>query len=211
MRDVGYDPQQDFSVAAIVGGPASALISNTDSGIDALSSLQNKKWTWASPGVGTHGHLLGALLSNERNLVSNHIPFKGGAEAVQAVMGGHTQAGVATITSIGGASDSPLMRVLAVSSSNRSPLLPNTPTFAELDMPQVTSLTWFGVCGPKGVSETELNAMQAAIQAVLAKPDWQARFAQRGVELLALLSSQGMAYMAAERQRWHPVVAATQK
>ena len=211
MRDVGYDPQQDFSVAAIVGGPASALISNTDSGIDALSSLQNKKWTWASPGVGTHGHLLGALLSNERNLVSNHIPFKGGAEAVQAVMGGHTQAGVATITSIGGASDSPLMRVLAVSSSKRSPLLPNTPTFAELGMPQVTSLTWFGVCGPKGVGETELNAMQAAIQAVLAKPDWQARFAQRGVELLALSSSQGMAYMAAERQRWHPVVAATQK
>lgn len=207
MRDVGYDPERDFSIASIVGGPPSALIVSNESSFRTFVELRDKKLTWASPGAGTHGHLVGTLLSRQNNLVSNHIPFKGGAAAVQSVMGNHVQAAVATITALSGASDSDLFRVLAVSSKSRSKLLPNTPTFEELGAPQLTSLTWFGVCGPKHAPAQALIDLGASIQNALKGAKLNNQFAQRGVEVLDLSPSESLRFLQTERDRWSPLVA----
>ena len=130
----------------------------------------------ASPttGVGTSPHLLIEEVADVAKVQLNHIPFKGNADNMQAVLGGHTM-GASDATGWGPHVDSGKLRLLATYGSKRTKRWPNIPTLDELGY-QTVSDSPFGVCGPKGMDPAIVRTIHDAFKKTLDDPAVMATF-----------------------------------
>ena len=152
-QTVTYDPFRDFEHLAILGGPPSVLVTHVRKGHQRVQDLRSPL-NWASPGSGTHGHLLGAAMMQQlgvRDAV--HVPYKGGAMAMNDVLGGHVDLAVMTLSAFLPHALHPQIKALAITSARRIEPLPSVPTFAELGFKDLTAFTWFGLSAPRGLRE----------------------------------------------------------
>jgi tripartite-type tricarboxylate transporter receptor subunit TctC len=131
--------------------------------------------TIASGGNGTFGHLLGAWLKSEAGVDLIHVPYRGAAPALQALLGGQVVLYPDPIPTAAPLVNSGKIRALAISSSRRSPLLPDTPTLVESGYP-VHGVTWFGILAPAAVPKDIVARMNEEVNKLLPKlrPSWEA-------------------------------------
>jgi tripartite-type tricarboxylate transporter receptor subunit TctC len=138
------------------------------------------KLTYGSGGVGSSTHLSTAVFDAQAKIKARHIPYKGAADAMVAVLSGNvdfaTLTAPATLTQIQGHQ----VRALAISSAKRLPTLPNLPTFAELGMPEYRVNSWFGLLAPKGTPPDVIAKLQRLVVESERDPDFQKLFADMG-------------------------------
>jgi tripartite-type tricarboxylate transporter receptor subunit TctC len=173
--NVPYDPLADFTHIRLVGTFPSVLAvngSSTISGVRQLIELARSKpgeVTYGSGGNGTMNHLVGQLLARAAGVQLAHIPYRGSAPAMNDLLGGQITALMESLPTAIGYFNSGRMRPLAVSGAERSPSLPDTPTFREAGFDVVTT-NWFGFSAAAGIPpeiarrwETEIaTALQLA-------------------------------------------------
>ncbi len=175
-----YDPVRDFApvmhmtLAPVVFSINPKLAAKTLPEFIALVKREPGKHSFGSGGVNQTLHLLGAIFNDAAGLDMAHIAFKGDAELVGDIVGGHVSSGFATIATAGPQIAAGKMRALAVAGP-RSPLLPNVPSFAELGFPQLGVVGWFGMFAPAGTPKSLVNKIAADTAAVLKMPDVAAR------------------------------------
>ena len=133
---------------------------------------------YSSSGIGSMSHMAMELLCNETGVKMRHVPYRGTSLAVPDLLSGRLHATVGTLATYSGLIASGKLRALAVTSAQRSPVLPNVPTTAEAGLPSYTIDYQFGLVGPTGIPadiirrlNTELNsvAMEADTREVLAR------------------------------------------
>lgn len=205
-QSVAYDPFRDFEHLAILGGYPSVVVVNGRKGYQRLSDLRSPL-NWASPGTGSHGHLLGAAIMQQlgvRDAV--HVPYKGGASAMHDLLGGHVDLAVMTLTSYLGQLRNPDVKVLAVTSARRLEQLPLVPTFAELGLRNLTAFTWFGLSAPRGLKEEPAQWASKALRRWYATDSVQARLRQNGIGAIFLKPDQALSFMQEEWVRWGRVM-----
>lgn len=180
-KNLPFNPVTDFVPVIPVVSVPFVFVAPSDSPYKTLAEFlaQAKKapgqLTIASGGSGTFGHLLGAWLKSEAQVDLLHVPFRGAGPALQAMLSGQLSLYPDPIPTSASLVKSGRIRALAISSSRRSPLLPDTPTLLESGY-TVQGVTWFGLLAPAGVPKEIVARINDEVNKLLPKlrPAWEA-------------------------------------
>jgi tripartite-type tricarboxylate transporter receptor subunit TctC len=180
MQKVQYDPLKDFTWIACLTGYTFGLVVPADSPIKSIKDLvayakaNPEKFTYGSTGTGTSPHLAVEEFAQRAGIKLTHVPFKGNADNMQAILGGHVM-GASDATGWGPHVESGKLRLLATYGSKRTKRWPNVPTLDELGYKTVSDSP-FGVCGPKGMDPAVVETLHEAFRRTLNDPAVLAAF-----------------------------------
>jgi tripartite-type tricarboxylate transporter receptor subunit TctC len=166
------------------------------------------KIPYASPGIGTSPHMTMELFKMHTGITMVHVAYKGGAPALQDVMGGHVVGMFGNLAEQLPAIKAGRTRPLAVTSLKRNANLPDVPTVAESGLPGFEVYAWYGACAPKGVPNAILDKLNADILKTLALPEIKERFAQQSLDMKPTTRAEFAAWIRNEIAKWTKVVEA---
>jgi len=176
-RKINYDPIKDFAPVALTAVSPHVLSVNTSvpaANVKELIALvkQNPgKYSYASAGTGQSAQLAAELFKLAYGLDIVHVPFNGGAPAMAATIGGHTQITFNALPSAASFIKDGKVRPLAMTSRKRDPEFPDVPTFAEQGIPDQESAFFVGVVAPAGTPRDIVNLLNRELVRIVALPD----------------------------------------
>jgi len=185
---LGYDPLKDLAPVVLVSQPPGLLVVNPGLPVKNVSDLvayakaNPGKLNYGSAGNGTWNHLFAEHFKALTGIEMTHIPYKGANPAVTDVIGGQIQVSFAPFPVAVPQIKSGRLRVLGVTSAQRSPVLPEVPTIAEAGLPGYSAATWFAVLAPAKTPQALITKLNQDINAALARPEVKAAFAADGTE-----------------------------
>jgi len=183
-----YDIERDLQPIALVTRGHLLLAVSPSLPVTSVRELIDyakknpEKLVNASSSNGSPGHVAGELFKYMTGTAIVHVPYKGGAMAINDLMAGHVQVMWESLNSIAPHARSGKVRALAVSGARRSPGFPELPTIAEAGVPGYEAGTWTGVIGPAGLPRPVLERLNAAVNAAIRSPIFVERFAMIGDE-----------------------------
>jgi len=207
-RDLPYDVAKDIAPVGMIGANQQVLCVHPDMPARSLADLVARAKerpgaiTYASSGMGGSSHLATELLMSLTGIDMLHVPYRGGAPAVQAILGGQTQVGFVDISVAEPLIRAGKLRALGTSGAARAPLLPDTPTLAEAGAPGFESLTTFGLFVPAGTPQDVVGRLNAVLNEVLADPKTSGQLAAQGYELTAGPPAAYVDYAREETGKW---------
>jgi len=175
----------------------------------AFIKAQGGNAAWASAGNGTPQHMTGELFRTTAKLQMVHIPYKGSAPAIADLMGGHVPMMFDTTIAIIPHIKAGKLRAIAVSGVNRSPQLPDVPTFAEAGLPGVESYGWYGFFAPAKTPKEIINKVSEATLKFMKTPDFQRVLAETGSDYVGDTPENFAAFVRAENSKWERVAKET--
>lgn len=211
-RHLPYDPINDFAPITVVGRAAYFLLVNPKLPVHTLQEFitlaKNNpgKFSYASSGIGSGLHLSMELFKSMAGVDMVHIPYKGGSEEYAELLADRVQV---MFGGVGGAKqwiENGSMRVLAVSTEQRSRVLPNVPTFAEAGVPGFESDVWYALLAPKGTPAPIVAKLHDAVVAALNSPSLQKTFHDNGIETIGSTPDQLTALIKTDTVKWADVI-----
>ena len=187
LGSLPYDSVKDITPVAFFWRAYLAFAVHPDVPVKSLAELIDRAKkapgtvAYATGGVGLAAHFAGARLEQEAGIKMTHTPYRGGGPALTDVLGGHVPVLVANISLVAPHVESAKIRVIAVTSPGRSPLLPNVPTVAESGFPGYQVSEWFGFIGPAGLPDEIVQKMNAAINEAARRPDIAEQIQKMGI------------------------------
>ena len=189
-RKMNYDPLKDFEPVANVLAVPSIFAINPQvparnmAEFVALAKGQADKYSFASPGVGSLGHVNIENFMMLAGIKLLHVPYRGAGPALNDVMGGQVDAITDNLSStlpqvLGGK-----LRPLAVLGAERSPLLPDVPTYIELGYPDMGTGGWFGLVAPAGTPPAVIERLNQAVRAAMRDPEFRKKAEDVGGTLM---------------------------
>ncbi len=172
----------------------------------AWAKANPEKASYGSPGAGSMPHLLGALLGMRSGVELKHVPYRGTVPSITDLVGGQIAAAMNPSGDYLQYMKAGRVRVLATSGRQRSPYLPDVPTFTELGYPDVTSEEWFGFYAPAKTPTATIAVTNAAITAALKDRSVVDSLAQVGLVAHGTTPQEMAADQKAEYERWGPLV-----
>ena len=186
-RSLPFDVLRDFEpVSNLVNADAVLVINpavpaKSVKELVALAKAQPGKLNMSSAGIGSSSHLAGVMFTSLAGINSVHVPYKGGGPMAAAVVSGEAQWCIAPAAALVGHIKSGRVRGLAISSKQRSALLPDLPTVDEAGVPGYEYASWNAVFVPKGTPKSIVDKLYANIQKALADPDVVKAYAAQGL------------------------------
>jgi tripartite-type tricarboxylate transporter receptor subunit TctC len=206
-----FDPDKDFAPISLIATFPQLVMVNPKVPAKTLRELldlarkANPPMTYASGGNGSSQHFAGALFAHMTGLAMTHVPYKGGNPALQDLIAGNVDMMIIQPTSPSQVT-SGQVRVLAVSSKNRSDSYRDVPTVDEAGVPGYQSVAWYGLVGPKGMSNQILEKLSAAVVKAAHSSAVTGVVAQQGGEVVASTPQEFADFIQAERARYAPIV-----
>lgn len=188
LYKVAYTPNDFVPITRLTVAPL-LLIASKQSGITSVADLLDRakkqpgKLNYASSGSGIVTHLAGVYFTQLAKVDITHIPFKGGAPAVQSIASGDTQLAFATIGSARPMIEGGKATAIAVTSAQKSSLLPQYPTIAENGVKGYDLVNWWGIFAPAKTPANVTEKLFTALQKVMTSPDLKAKLAPSGEEV----------------------------
>jgi tripartite-type tricarboxylate transporter receptor subunit TctC len=212
LYKLNYDPSKSFAPVAPILSSQNALAVNLDMPVKSLKDLltlakqQPGKIQYASGGVGGSLHLAMELFKITAGVDLLHVPFRGAGPAVIDVVGGHTKAINATISTLSPHIRGGKLRAIGVSGKKRSAVLPDVPTIEEGGVPGYDAGNWIGIAAPAGTPAAIVNRLNKEISAMLDLPEIQKQIASDGSEIIRMSPAEFGTYMDNEMAKWGKVV-----
>jgi len=212
-----YDPVRDLTaVAPTVFIPTSLAVTakgwdvrTLDQFVAALKARSNG-YSYGSSGIGTTGHIASANFLRHVGAQAEHVPYRGAGASFTALIAGETQFTHDIPSLLKPHHDSGAIRVLYVNQSERSPLLPEVPTAAEVGLPDYKAYSWYGIFGPANLPAPIVNRMAAAIEQALSDAELAERFNGMGTPpMRGWTPDRFSRYVAEEVTTWAPLVRAS--
>ena len=212
LMKLSYDPVRSFEPISLLVTVPNMLLLNPSNPARSLRDLiaQAKahpgKLTYTSAGIGTSGHIAGAMLASMAGIELLHVPARGPAQAVQDTLSGHVDILFdSTLISL------PLvktgkLKALAVTSSERSPAVPSLPTMAEAGLPGYEVLLWFALYAPAGTPQPIVQKLHAETAKAFADPKVRDPLVQDGVDVVVGTPQQLAKFQAAEMGKYAKLV-----
>lgn len=148
----------------------------------ALAQAQKGALSWASTSEGNAEHLVGELLQSKASFKMNHIPYKGGSDALKDLLGGHVGVGVVSLPTALAHLNSSQLRVLGVTSARRAPQIPNIPTISESGVAGFELPTWYGIWAVAGTRSDVVEKIHASLTTILKNEEVRNRIMAIGFE-----------------------------
>src|SRR5499426_4175615 len=179
-----YDAIATVATSPLVLAVANNVKANSVAELIAYSRTVPEKINYASAGIGSVSHLTFEVIKAGTGMEAVHVPYKGGGPAMNDVIAGHVALNMAAIQVAKGLVESGKIKGLAVTSAERSPVLPNVPTLQEAGVKtaDVDLRFWFGIFGPKGIPDAVKAKLEKAVATTLADPRVRERLAKLDIE-----------------------------
>ena len=204
-----FHPLDDFTPIAFVCSYPMIMIASPQTSFKTLPELKaaaKGSMFYSSSGVGSPGHLSGELLTRATGTNLTHVPYKGGAPSVLAIMSGDTQVNFATLPAVVPHIKGGKVRAIALASSQRNPAVPDVPTMAEWGLQDFDVGTWSTLIGPKGMPADIVQKINAAVADVLNDPAIRKRLIDEGSEIRIMSPAELGTFFRQENARWVKVV-----
>lgn len=211
---LGYDPVRDFApvtLLATVNNLLSvhpSLPAKNVKQLIALAKARPNELSYASGGSGGAQHLAGELFSSLAGVKMTHVPYKGSAPGLTALMGGEVTIGFGDMTITRPHVQSGRLRALAVTGASRSALLPDLPTIAEAGLAGYAFSTWFGLLAPAGTPAEIIARVNGEIAKALRTPATRERLSALGTEPVGNTQGEFADFIRVEMAKWAKVVKA---
>jgi len=172
----------------------------------ALGRNRESRLNFASSGEGTISHLAGELFKLSAGVTMAHVPYKGGGQAIIDVIAGHVQVGFINILEASAQIKSERLRALAVTTAQRSPVLPNVPTVAESGLTGYEVTQWSGMLAPAGTPPAIIARLNAEIDKIMQKPLVRERLVADGATPGGGSPEKFATFIKADIAKWSKVV-----
>ncbi len=211
---LGYDPIKDFAHITLIALGTNLLVvhpsvpARSVQEFIALAKSRPGKLNFGSAGTGATSHMAGEMLKVMAGINMLHVPFKGAAPAIVALMGGEVDLAILDTPPLLPQIRSGKLRVLAVASERRSRVLPQVPTVAESGLPGFHASSWHGLFAPAGTPRDIVTRLHSDITQIVKLPDIHERLLAQGVEPVANTPAEFVDFIKSEIARWGRVVKA---
>jgi tripartite-type tricarboxylate transporter receptor subunit TctC len=208
---MSFDPVADLAPISLVANVATVLVVhpslpvNSVNGLVALARAKPGQLNFASGGIASFNQLCAELLKMQAKIDIVHVPYKGGGPAVADLVGGKVDmlftGAPVTMPHI----KAGRLKVLAVTDSQRSAALPDTPTMAE-SLPGYEFNNWYGIMAPAGTPRQIIGLLNAEVRRILALPDVRERFSGLGADPMPSTPEKFAAVMKADAEKWGGII-----
>jgi tripartite-type tricarboxylate transporter receptor subunit TctC len=208
-RDLRYDAIKDFApVGLIVNAQYYLSVSNavpvkSVKELITYARTRTPRISYASSGIGSANHLSGELFRSMAGIEMVHVPYKGGAPALAALISGEVQVSFTSGVAISHAKAGRL-KTIAVTGGKRTPIAPDIPTISESGVPGYEVTGWYGLAAPAKTPRAVIERLNTTINRVL--PDLRERYATLGMDLGGGTAEAFGALLKSEREKWARVV-----
>lgn len=192
MRKLPYDPVKDFSPINLIGATPYVIVVHPSMPVKnvkdliAVAKSRPNQVEFGSGGVGTPGHLAGAMLNTMTGIKMLHVPYKAGNLALNELIGGHVSLTFSTTITSTQFIQSGRLRGIAVTSSNRLPAFPNLPTVAESGVPGYEFSLWLGLSAPAKTPEPVIQMLADAVAKALQNESVRSTLIAQSVEPVSI-------------------------
>lgn len=186
--DLPYDPVKSFDPIGVAGRTSLVLLANADVPVKTLRQFVDYvkavpgKYPYGSYGSGSTSHFAAESMLAATGLKMTHVPYKGSAQAMTALIGGQVPFTVDTVTAAIPQVKTDRVRAIAVTSARRSALLPQVPTMAESGYPSIDMDTWLALMAPRGLPADVKHSLEKALATVMQDADTRARLTALGFD-----------------------------
>jgi tripartite-type tricarboxylate transporter receptor subunit TctC len=207
-KTMPFDTARDFTSVAFIGRAPLLVTTSTRLPVQsvrelfALARSRPGQITYASAGLGSINQISTELIAFSAGVRFMHVPYKGGAPALNDLVGGHVDIFVSSVPQALQLVRSGQIKTLAVTSTRRLALLPDVPTLAESGISVFDLGTWWGIAGPAGMPADIVNALNAEIGKILASPELGTFLTNEGAEAETMTPRQFGDMMRLETERW---------
>jgi tripartite-type tricarboxylate transporter receptor subunit TctC len=189
ISKVSWDPVKSFTpISMLVVDPMPLILNpsvpaNNVEELIALAKSKPGELTMGSFGIGSVPHLAGEQFNMVAGTKMLHVPYKGGAQALNDVIGGHVSLMFNSAGAVAGPVASGKVKMIAIGAPKRSPGMPQTPTVKESGLPDFEATTWIGLYGPANLPKPVVDVISREIAAILKQPDVQERLVKMGMDV----------------------------
>jgi tripartite-type tricarboxylate transporter receptor subunit TctC len=207
-KSMPFDTIKDFTPIAFVARSPLLFVASKSLPVKsakevlALAKSKPGQITYASAGIGSINQIAAELIAQSAGVKLMHVPYKGGAPALNDLLGGHVDTYVSSLPQVQQLAQSGQVDALAVTSTKRVPLLPDVPTLDEAGVSGFDLSSWWGIVGPAGMPPDVVNKLNAEINKMLMSPELGKFFASEGAEPQAMTPRQFDELIHSEVQRW---------
>ena len=211
-KNLPYQPSQ-LAPVALLGRVPNVLLVNPASGIGKVQELVGRakakpgQLNYASNGNGTSLHLSAELFKRRSETFITHVPYRGSAAAITALLSGEVDMMFDNLPSAIGQIQAGKLRALAVTTAQRSTALPDVPTLAEAGMEGFNVSAWFGVAAPAGLPAPVATRLADALQKVVQQPEVAAAMQRQGADPAFMDAASAAAALNADAAQWKQVAA----
>lgn len=210
-----YDVKKDLVPLGSIWRSPQVLVVSAKLGVKTMAEFVDYakknpgKVTIASAGLGTVTHMAGELLKREAKIDLTHVPYRSSGAAMPDLLSGQVQAICSDVTLMAAHIQSGALVPLAVTAPERTTLLPNVPTMAEVGLPAVQTDLWYGLLAPARTPAPVLEKLKAGVQEALTDQAFRDGLAKQGATAGEPGADSFAKLIDSERTRWTPIVEAT--
>ena len=205
-RNKGFSVDDLRTIAIVAFSPDVLAVHPSNPAKDLkefIAGGRDKSFTYGSAGVGTGPHIGGEYFFREvAKVKAVHVPFTGGAPAVQSAIGNHIDAIVLTLPTVVPAITQGLLRGLGLASAGRNSAVPNVPTYGEMGFPDVYSGSWVGFFAPAKTPDAIVAKLNAEINAIMQEPGAQQKLETIGFDAIVKTQPEAADYFRSEVANW---------
>jgi tripartite-type tricarboxylate transporter receptor subunit TctC len=211
FRNMTYDSVKDFAPIGFVGSAPLVFVVNSGLPVKSVKDLiayakaKDAPVTYASVGIGSASHLAGEMFAHKAGIKMQHVPYRGGAPALNDLIAGHVNSQL--LSAVIGLQQMQAGRLtaLGVAAPQRLDVLPDVPTMAEAGVP-LDAGYWFGLVAPAGTPPAIIAKLEKALAETLAMPDTKKKLSDMGAIVTPLGQKQFGDYIQAEITKWGDVI-----
>jgi len=214
QKNAGYDPIRSYDPVALVAATSNVLVAHPSvparsvQELVAYAKANPGKINFSSGGIGTLPHLIGEYFKARAGLDVVHVPYRGGAPSIQDVVAGNIQFTFEGISVLLPLIKEGLLRGLAVTSPQRSPLLPELPTMIEAGFADFQATAWTGLLAPRGTRPEIIGKLNGAVNTALRTPEMKASLDRLAGDPLGGPPQELTKTIEADLAKWGPIVKA---
>ena len=211
IPNLTYDSKKDLAPVILVGTSPMVIATNVKSEYqtfgDVVAAAKKKPGpSFGSIGSGSLGHVAMALLGRNNGLDFQHIPYKGGGPLMNDALAGHVPLAIGSVALVKPHIDSKLMRPLAVTTTKRSPDLPNVPTIAESGFAGFEAPAWWAILAPAKTPPEIIKRMNEELNKAMRTPDLAKRMDSQGIDVVGGTPESARVFIERQMDIWSKVV-----
>ncbi len=187
LKNLSFVVERDFAPVALLATAPNVIVASRKFGVstiaEAIAKAKAGRVTYGSPGVGSQLHLTMELLNGLAGVSFIHVPYRGSSQALNDLIGGHVDLLATNLTAALGAIKAGTVTPLAMTTANRSSLVPNIPTLAESGFPSIDVASWYGLLAPRNVPDATRDALFAVTRDVMNAPEIKGKLEAQGLSV----------------------------
>jgi len=209
-----YDPVKDYEPISLVSASPYLLVvhpafqATTVKELIALAKAKPGQINYATPGYGTSNHVTAELFKSMAGVDLVHVPYKGTAQAVTDLLGGHIPVMFAATAAVRPHVTAGRLRALGISTMKRNPAVPDVPTIAESGVPGFHAASWVGLVAPRGTARPIVEKLNSTVAAVIGDSELRQRLTGQGFDPEVSTPEQFAAHIRSELARYGKVIKA---